>query len=713
LSGTAAASGGIAFADISGLLYPESVAVIGASDRPGNLGGDTIERLLRFRFPGPVWAVNPAGGTVRGLKCFRTVADLPAPPASVVLAIPASGLLDAIRDCAAVGTKNGVAYAGGFAEAGGEGVALQRRLTALCRELDFKLCGPNCVGILNAATPVTATFATGLKEVDSLRAGPISIVTQSGGIGTAAFFMIQSAGFGCRHMISGGNEAVVGLADYLYGLACDDGTKVIAAYIEGVGDGTRLVRALEAAREHGKPVVMIKAGATGASARAAQAHTGALVGEDRVVDAILQELGVIRVGSVEEMVDVCLMLAGTPPDRMPKGSGVGIITFGGGNGVLAADQCVRHGLTVPALDAERVARVRPLLISVASAANPMDLTPSTAFRTENLAQLPAAMDVIASQPDIASSILIVGSMAAREQEISEVFADFWRRCPKPVCVTWPAPPLGTVARFAANGIMCFDEYDRGLRVLGRLAAHGAAMTWPRRPVELPPLAFDWAAHVPAGAAVVPEDGCHAMLRQAGLPVAGGGLAKTPAEALRIAAEVGLPVALKGITPKVTHRAAAGLLAVDLRNPDEVADGYRRLQARAGELGVALDGIYVQHMERGGVELLVSVFRDPVFGTMISCGSGGGLTEQIDDVVTSRAPVNEAVADSMLARTRLVRHARDEQGPLDRAAAAAFIARLSQLGAGAPWPRFTFEVNPVKWSRRGVVAVDGLLVVEQA
>ncbi len=699
-----------AFADISGLIYPKSVAVVGASDRGGNLGGDTIERLLRFRFPGPVWAVNPAGGSVRGLDCFRAFSELPAAPDLVVFAIPASGLLDAIRDCAAIGTRNGVAYAGGFAEAGGDGIEAQRRLVALCSELDFKLCGPNCVGILNAATPVTATFATGLKEVDHLRPGPISIVTQSGGIGTAAFFMIQAAGFGCRHMISGGNEAVVGLADYLYGLALDDETKVIAAYIEGVGDGVRLVRALEAARDRGKPVVMIKSGATGASARAAQAHTGALVGEDRVVDAILQELGVIRVGSVEELVDTCLQLAGAPVGRVPGGNGVGVITFGGGNGVLAADQCARHGLTVPALDAERVAGVRPLLISVASAANPMDLTPSTAFRAENLAQLPAAMDVIAAQPDVSSIILIVGSMAAREREISEVFVDFWRRCPKPVCVTWPAPPIGTVARFAEHGIMCFDEPDRGLRVLGRLAAHGTAIARPRPPTTLGPLAFDWSAHVPAGATVVSEDQCHTMLRAAGLPVAAGGLAQTAAEALRIAGEVGLPVALKGISPKVTHRAAAGLLAVDMRTVEEVADGFGRLQARASELGVVLDGVYVQHMERGGVELLVSVFRDPVFGTMISCGSGGGLTEQIDDVVTARAPVDEATAAAMLGRTRLMRHARDAQGPLDPGTAATFIARLSQLGAGAPWREFTLEVNPVKWSRRAAVAVDGLLVI---
>jgi acetate---CoA ligase (ADP-forming) len=701
------------FADVTGLLYPKSIAVIGASDRPGNLGGDTVERLLRFRFPGPVWAVNPNGGTVRGIACHRSIAELPEAPESIVMAVPAAAIIDTIREAVTKGTHNGVAFAGGMGEGGGEGVELQRRLVKLCRETGFNLCGPNCVGILNAATPVTATFATVLHELTTLRAGPISMVTQSGGIGTAAFTLVQNAGSGFRHLISGGNEAVVTFADYLYALACDEGTQVIAAYLEGVVEGGKFVRALQEARARGKPVVMIKAGATAASARAARAHTGSLVGEDRVFDAVLRGLGVIRVGSVEELVDVCLVLAGTPQAKIPHGPGVGVVTFGGGNGVLAADQCAAHGLTTPALDAERTARLQSLLVSVASAANPMDLTPSTALRAESLARLPDAMDVLASQPDIHSLVLIVGGLAVREREISAVFTDFWRRCPKAVSVAWPAPPSGTLARFAEQGVATFDEPDRALRALGRIAAFGVAQDRPTTPPDLTPLAFDWATQVHDGDSVISEDRCHTLLRKAGLPVAAGALATDEASAQRIACEIGLPVVMKGIAAAVTHRAAAGLLAVDLRTEREVADAFRRLQRRADAIGVMLDGVYVQKLARGGVELLVSVFRDPMFGTLISVGSGGGMTELIDDVVTERAPVSEAVAASMISRLRLHGHAKDEQGPLDAAAAASFISQLSRLGAGAPWARFTFEVNPIKWSRAGVVAVDGLLIVEEA
>lgn len=198
---------------------------------------------------------------------------------------------------------------------------------------------------------------------------------------------------------------------------------------------------------------------------------------------------------------------------------------------------------------------------------------------------------------------------------------------------------------------------------------------------------------------------------AGLPVAAGILAADPASAAVVAGEIGLPVALKGISPRITHRAAAGLVAIDLRSAAEVAEAGRQFLARAQALGVALDGIYVQRMHRGGIELLVSAFRDPVFGPVISCGAGGGLTELIDDVVIERAPVDRTLAAAMVNRLRIARRARDAASPLPASSAANFIARFSELAAVAPWPRFVFEVNPIKWSRDGAVAVDGLLIIE--
>jgi acyl-CoA synthetase (NDP forming) len=398
------------------------------------------------------------------------------------------------------------------------------------------------------------------------------------------------------------------------------------------------------------------------------------------------------------------MLAGNR-GKICSGPGVGVITFGGGNGVLAADQCALHGLSTPALSAECTERLRPLLVSVASAANPLDLTPSTAFRPEALAQLPQALDIISEEAQIHSLLFIVGSLASKAGEISDIICEFTRRCAKPVAVSWPSPPRGVPARLAEHGIYSFLEAARAIVGIARLTAQGAADRRPARGGEAGLAAFDWSAFVCAGdaGAVVPEHRCHRILKAAGLPVAAGELAKDEAHAVRIALSIGLPVVLKGISAQVTHRAKAGLLAVDLRSDGEVRDAFRRLSARAAEQLVAMEGIYVQKMHKGAIELLVSAFRDPSFGTMVSCGSGGVFTELIDDVVTERAPVNRALAAHMLDRLRI-------RGVPPPEHAGAFISRFSELAATAPWDRYILEVNPLLWTSEAVVAVDGLLVV---
>ena len=376
--------------------------MFGASDRPGNLGGDTVRHLVNFGFPGAVYPINRSAVPVAGVQGYASVRDLPSIPEFVVFVIPAPSLYDAIQECVDVGILNGVSYAAGHGEAGGEGVVLQNKIVDLCREHNFKLCGPNCLGLVNCATPVTQTFATALHELGTLKPGFISMVSQSGGLGTSLFGTINAAGFGFRYLISSGNEAVVSFADYLYALTKDDGTRVICAYLEGVRNGPKFVRALEEARRRNKIVIIATSGRSAVSARAAQAHTGALVGEDRVLDAILQDMGVIRVNSIEELADVALMLASIGEGKLPKGPGVGIVTFGGGNGVLGVDQCMQAGLTVSPPRPQDVEALKQHLVPTATASNPLDLTPGTAFRAEALAQLPVALDVVLGEPDVES-----------------------------------------------------------------------------------------------------------------------------------------------------------------------------------------------------------------------------------------------------------------------------------------------------------------------
>lgn len=707
---------GVAFARLAGLLQPRSVAVIGASDQPGNLGGRAVMLLQKFGYPGEVWPVNPKRDTVAGVRCLPALTALPRAAELAIIAVSAERTLAAVRDCVDAGIRNGVVWAGGFAEAGDEGVELQRQLGGYCRDAGFLLCGPNCLGIINAWQPLTATFASSLVSTERLDRGDISMVSQSGGTAMTVQGLAQQAGFGFRLMISSGNEAVLGITDYLEALVDDERTAVIAVYLEGVRDGPAFARALARARRAGKPVVMLKAGRTAAAGRAAAAHTGALVGDDRVWRAVFDEHAVIPVRSVRELVDVALFLSSSGR-KVPRGTGVAISTFGGGVGVLATDLCAHYGLSTPPLSQVTRDRLAPLLPSFASTVNPIDLTPAT-FQPPWIERFPEALDTIASDPGIDALFFPLSAMAQGGPQVARALGDLRQRAGKPLCVSWMfAPPEG-LATLARAGVHVFAEPARALEALGHAAAYGGASADApalRTRTDAAEVAvFDWSAHVPSPAAgqVITEDACHRILAAAGLPVARARLATGEDDALHAASDVGLPVAMKGIAAAITHRAAAGLLALDLRTDAEVREAYRRLLARSRELGVALDGVYVQHMASGRLELLVSAFRDPVFGVMVACGAGGNLAEIIDDVTLERAPFDDTRAGAVLGRLRIAQRAERVDPQASIAPVASFLAGFSRLAASAPWSRFVLEVNPIKWQAESVTAVDGLLIIEE-
>jgi acyl-CoA synthetase (NDP forming) len=704
----------VVFSDVSGLLGPSSVAVIGASDQPGNLGGTAVRFLQKFGYPGSIWPVNPKRQSVSGLPCFPRPRDLPGPADLAILAVSAGSIVDMVQECAEAGIMHGIVWAGGFAEVGGEGIERQQALVEACQKTRFKLCGPNCIGVINSLLPMTATFASSLLDTEKLLPGNISMISQSGGMGTVVQVLAQQAGFGLGYVISTGNEAVLTAADFLHALVQNPETRVIMAYLEGVKDGGKFLTALEEARAARKPVIILKGGATAASARAAAAHTGALVGEDRVWHAIFREQAVIRVHSQEELLDVAMLLSGSDLDKLPRGTGVAAITFGGGPGVLSADQCAQHGLATSPLMPISTERLKPLVPPIASVANPIDLTPEAYNQPRWFALFPQALDVVAADPNIHTLFFQCGPMSRGAEELADVMSALRSRTEKMICVGWPLASRAVLERLSARGVYVFPEYARGIRAIGQLVRYRSDLSRPSRPsnVKVPP--FDWSSLVtdPTPGTVISEHECHRILAAAGLPTAAGQVARSVEEALRVANAMGYPVALKGISSAVTHRASAGLLVLSIGSDQEVRDAFRRLTERANGLGVTLEGIYVQHMVGGGLELLVSAFRDPAFGVMVTCGAGGNLTELIDDVTVERAPVDEALALYMLQRLRIMRQAPRLEPEGDIWRVAEFLAHFSLLAVTAPWRRFVLEVNPIKWNRGGVVAVDGLLVVEE-
>lgn len=699
------------FGALSPLLAPRSVAVIGASDREGNLGGLCVTFLQKFGYKAPIWPVNAGRDTVAGLPCFKSLDALPAIPDLAIIAVPAESTVDVVADCIKANVPAAVIWAGGFAETDDEGRARQRKLEDVVRGSSLKLCGPNCIGIINTSIGLTASFSSLMTELDSFRPGTVSMVSQSGGTAVTAHARAEELGHGFRVTISCGNEATLSIGDFIHALAQDDGTRVIAAYAEGLSDPESFIAALAEAKRRRKPVVFLKGGATEASGKAALAHTGKLAGIDRTFDAIFREFAVIRVFSTEELLDVSLQLASLRPGQLPKSNRVLLSTFGGGSGVLGTDQCAREGLVVPPLDAATREMIKPIFTPLGSSLNPVDLTPGSMTTAKHRANLPAVLSAIGGAPNIDSYLFFSAGFGKLAPQLVDMLDDLRTNMDKPLCISWLSPPAGVLEAFAKNGVVVFNEHARAIRATAHVARYAADTR--HRIAHRPELArdFAWRDFVAGGSEkVISENIAAHILTAAGLPVAKGRLAHSADDAVRAAEEVGYPVALKGISPKITHRAAAGLVALNLDSPEAVARADHQFRGRAAKLGVTLDGTWVQHMVTGGLELLVTAFRDPQFGVMVGCGMGGGMTEIIDDVALARAPIDEDGAYDLLGRLRSIARLPELLPDAQRRQAADFIARFSSLVAGAPWPSFTFEVNPVKIGTSEMAAVDGLLII---
>ena len=689
---------------LTALLHPRSIAIIGASDDPARIGGRPLTYTRDAGFAGPIFPVNPRRATIQGLPAFPTIADVPDPVDTAVIAVPAPAVVETAEACAGAGVKAVVVFSAGFAETGGDGRRRQDALTAVARASGMRIVGPNCLGIYNSANGFYATFTTTLEAAHPVPGG-VGLVSQSGAYGSHLSLLATRRRIGIRFFVTTGNECDVDVAETIGWLARHPDISVIVAYIEGVADRDRLLASLAAAREHGKPVILQKVGRTEIGADAVRSHTATLAGSDAVYDGVFRQFGVHRARDAEEMLDVAYAATF---GAFPASRRVALMSISGGVGVQMADEAVGCGLEVTPMSDRAQARLKAQL-PYASPRNPVDIT-AQAFN--DLGLIRSNLDVVLEEDAYDAVVAFFTFVAAAEamvEPVREILQDARRRHPDRLLVLSIVGPPDVVQHYEAAGCPVFEDPSRAVRAVAALARLAESFDRPRAvppavsPVEpLPP--------APAG-----EAEARRILAEAGLPMVASRLCATAGHATEAAAALGFPVALKIASPDIAHKSDVGGVALDLDTPDAVTDAFTAVtgKARAARPHARVDGVLVSPMVRDGVEMILGVQHDPTFGPVVMCGLGGVFVEVLADVSFRPAPFDDAEAHRMLRELRgfpLLAGARGRP-PGDVDALAAALAALSRFAAAHAGRLESAELNPVmvRPAGRGVIALDALIV----
>jgi len=689
---------------------PRSIALVGASNNPLKWGHRILFNIIEGAYEGRLYPVNPKESEILGLKAYPSVADLPEVPDVALVCVPASAAADALEEAAQAGVRAVAMITAGFAETGNQ--EAESRLVEVANRWGLAMVGPNSMGFFSARAHARAMMASPRPEP-----GGVAFLSQSGNVGSQGLGRGHLHGTGFSLFFSVGNAATLDWADYLDFLTDDEKTRVIALYMEGAHDGERLLRSLARAVAV-KPVVLTKGGRTGEGSRAAQSHTAALATPEVLFEGVVKQSGAILSNSIEEMMDVATALDVAP---LPKGSRVGIITWGGGWGVLATDACVAAGLEVPALSAETVAAIDQLLPPYWSKDNPVDLVGGL----DHAAHL-EVLNILARDPGF-DAILVLGllsstdpylgdgtdlGLAAYRQlgietaERSIALSQETGKLIIGVSLGGVAPPPEALGRLPV-----YHTPDRAVLVLARMAEHAhalARMAEPRIEFEVDRArAAELLAAVPAGASLSERESLE-LLGAYGIPTVGWELCESLEGASDAAARLGFPVVAKACGRGIAHKTERGLVVAGIRNPEELARAWETLHARLGD--DAAEGILVQAMLSSAREFTVGLLRDPVFGPCVMFGQGGIFAEAARDVSFRTADLSIADAREMISQVRasaLLGPLRGEPA-VDVEVLAGMLVRLGRLGVDFPQIA-EIDVNPVLVPAGSPSAVDALVV----
>jgi acetyl coenzyme A synthetase (ADP forming)-like protein len=695
------------------ILRPRSIAVIGASRSPDSIGWQIVDNLLAHRFQGPVYPVNPKASAIHSIRAYPSIADVPGPVDLGVVVVPAEHVIEVAGECARAGVKGLVVISAGFREIGGVGTRRERALLEVLAGTGIRIVGPNCMGVINTEPGVSmnATFAPNMPPP-----GPVAMMSQSGAMGVSILDYAGSLGIGLSMFVSAGNKADVAGRDLLEYWRDDPKTRVVLMYLENFGDPRRFVDLGRELTPH-KPIFVVKSGRTGAGARAVASHTGSLAQTELATDALIAQAGAIRAQTVSELFDMARAFANQP---LPKGNRVAIVTNAGGPGIIIADACEANGLDVVPLSEETTGRLRDRLPEEASVKNPVDLIASaTADLYEHTVRC------VLADPQVDAVIAaFVPPLGVQTRDVAEAIVHVNEEFPdKPIMAVLMGRqglPAGR-AELRDAGVPAYVFPESAAGALGAMWRY--AVKRAREQGEVRTFDVDDAAVTnllrrtrARGARKLSEPDALRLIEAYGIPTVAWRF--VPSEGVDLAGRVvaaaealGMPVALKLVSPDIVHKTDVGAVVLHLEDDAEVRGALDEMFAsvrRQGDAGrgPTIDGVLVQRMAPRGRETIVGLTGVPSVGTLVMFGLGGVYVEVLRDVVLRLCPLRDTDAQEMIREVKMHRLLEAVRGepPRDRAALGEAILRVAQLGARHP-EIAEMDINPLIALERGAVAVD--------
>ena len=694
------------------LFHPRGIAIIGASANATRIGGHPLRALQKAGYRGGIFPVNPRYREINGLACYPSCSAIGAQCDVAIIAVPAALVAQAVRDCGDAGIGFAIILTAGFRETGPEGAKLEADLKQVAVEAKVRLIGPNCQGLISLEERVWAVFGSVSEETD-LRPGRVSCAFQSGGFGYAIVNLAEAQGVGFRYCVSSGNETDIAMPELLSAFLDDPGTDIVIGVMEGTPDARGLIELGRKSLRLGKPVLIWKSAITEAGAKAAQSHTANMTGRADLYRAAFRQSGIIEVGDVEPIVDIAKLVS---HGRLPTGANVGVLSISGGSGIVFADRAIANGLNLPSFSETTLAALREIIPAFGSIQNPADVT---AGIFNDMTLLTRTIEIVLQDASVDQLCVLLASIpGAPAARAAEAIVAAAKTTTKPISVGWSGRRAKSVEAYAlleAAQIAVIPTPVRLAEAASRLAkfAIDRQRLLPRVAPAVPPLPPGLGLPLQAGA--LSELDSKAVLARFGIASAREVLVATGADIDAATAGLNPPFAVKVHASAISHKSDVGGVKLGVGAGPALAKAAAAVvaNARAAVPEAQIDGVLVAEMA-SGLELLVGVINDPVFGPVVAFGLGGVMTEILGDVTYRIAPFDLETANDMIAELKGARLFDGYRGsPMtDKLALARLLVEVSRMAMALQERIGEIDINPVFVGSigNGVIAADALIVL---